>query len=392
MFRCSIVCGLWDLVDFGEEDGLDRIRATGATGVTVVVTSGPTAVLRSTSTCQPRIFRSRGGFFFQPQETCYANSRVKPILSTWLRGRNPLETVAPACTVRGLELRLRISAFGVGRVAKRHPECASKTVFGDFAPLTLCPAHPDVRALLTATVADLSENYAPAGVEIADLRYHSGASSDIGLEIGFDPSEAVFGLLGVCFSEASRQHAAETGIDAAAAARVVQDRLEEALAGRTASGDSLDNLRKRHEALDRYLGSQTRALDALMEQAAGAAGRPIRLVWPPAPAGQILPSARGQQCTAGLVIGQSGLGNGESDNGLAANRLAKPDHGAAGPTELEIDLGDVSPDETHRLVTTVKQAADEGIEGISFAHLGLLNEAGFTAIRQAVRYAARSAT
>jgi hypothetical protein len=392
MFRSSIICGLWDLVDFGQEEGLDRIRATGVTGVTVVVTSGPAAILRSGPACPPRIFRTRGGFFFQPQDSSYANSRIKPIVSTWLRGRNPLEAVARACTARGLELRLRISAFGVGRIAQRHPECAGKTVFGDIAPLALCPAHSDVRALLTATVADLSANYAPAAVEIDDLRYHSGAWGENGLEIGFEPDESILALLSVCFSEASRQQAAEEGIDAAAAARVVEEQLDEALAGRAAKTDLPDKQRERNEALRRYLDLQVVTLDRLIEQIADTAGGPIRLVWPPAPDRQILPSARGRQVATSLVIEQTGFDEGDAGDSFSPSWSAMQHLAPVGSLELEVDLGDVSPDETHRLVSAVKQAADRGIGGISFAHLGVLNEAGFTAIRQAVRYAVRSTT
>ena len=164
MFRSYIVSHLADLVDAGVEECLDRVQGVGASGVSVAVTSGALGELRSAAQATPRVFRSRGGFFFQPNDEYYGDTRLKPIVSTWLKGRNPLEKVVDACRRRGLELRRRLSAFEVGRIARRYPEAAAQTVFGDPAPTTLCPASPDVRALLRATVDDLSKAHAPTAI------------------------------------------------------------------------------------------------------------------------------------------------------------------------------------------------------------------------------------
>jgi hypothetical protein len=385
MFRSAIVCCPWDLTDLGLEKSLDRVQALGATSVTVPATCPPACQLRAHPGIQPRIFRTRGGFFFHPDESRYENTRIRPITSSWLKGRDPLSEVAAGCRKRKLELRLRFSAFEVGRIGPRYADCRAKTVFGDMAADTLCPANADVRALLLSAVADATQRYAPAAVEITDIRHHSGTVSATRLKAGIDLGPTGTSLLALCFCESSRQWAWERGVDTAAAASSAHRHLDSILANGHHRAKDWPTLLKADEILNSYVGCQTAALDTLVDRLVAETPIPVVLVLPPERTGRIVPTEPALR-GAGGVIAPAPL----PIEGILAEMLTRPAPDSVF-TELEFEAADVAANTPDQLVSTVKRATEAGIRGVGFSNLGIMSEPSFTAIKQAVRYATRSA-
>lgn len=387
MFETYVVSHLADLIDSGLDESLDALQGVGATGVTLTVSGPGRTHLRCRAQCNPRILRSRGGYYYQPDPDFYAETHLKPVVASWVRQRAPLDRAVAACRQRDLKLRLRLSAFEVGRIGEKHPDAAAKSVFGDVAAETLCPANPDVRALLRGTIRELCERFAPDALELTDLRYHSGALGHRGLAIGFDPGEGFLGILGVCFSESSRQAAAERDIDTEAAARWAQVALDKVLSTGRPLEDSLNELLRDAEIPRRYVLCQQDTLDALLNGLIRGATREVHLVLPGDGGDGVTPTIASVKNAAGIIL--------EAD-------LESPEDAEANVDELRRRLGDrmgvmldmdVAGDlgtDGPELVATVKAAADHGASGVSFSEWGLMPSARLAALKQGIRYAVRS--
>jgi len=387
MFESYIVSHLVDLVDADLDESLDAILGVGATGVTLIVTSSARTHLRCNPKSEPRILRSRGGYFFQPDAEFYAESHVKPVADSWVRGRQTLEKTIAACRQRGLKIRLRISALEVGRVAEKHPEAAGKSPFGDAAAETLCPANPDVRALIRGTMRNLTERYQPDALELTDLRYHSGALGHRGLAIGFDPGIGFLATLSLCFSESSRLAAAERDIDSEAAARWARVTLDRVLSSGRALTDPLADLLRDEEIPRGYLQCMQDTLDALLVGLAKGAGAPVHLVLPGDGDDGVTPSKVSVKAAAGAVLETDFEDPAEIEESLTEVRRR---FGDRLQLTLDMDASGELGEDGPELVAAVKAAADQGISAVSFSEWGLMPAGRLKALKQAIRYAGRA--
>ena len=208
MFQVNLWCYLWDLVDEGIDQVLDRLKGeAGATGISVATCYHSIDQLRCHPGVSPRTFRSAGGAQFQPDASSYEGTRIRPVVATWLGKRNPLAALADACQKRGLKLRgwtvCCHSSLGVAR----HPTCAVKDVFGDPNPTWLCPVNPDVREYLRAMVDDLTRNYAFDAIELERPSFDANPHAHAHHKIGFELGDVGRWLYHLCFCESCRQAA-----------------------------------------------------------------------------------------------------------------------------------------------------------------------------------------
>lgn len=389
MFETFVVSHLADLCDSGLDESLDAIQGLGAGGVTLIVTSPPLARLRCAAAADPRVLRSRGGYFFQPDAAHYADTHLAPVVSSWVRQRQPLTRAVAACRQRGLAVRLRISAFEVGRIAGKHPEAAAKTVYGDVASDTLCPASAAVRALLRGTIRDLAERFAPDAIELSDLRYHSGALGAGGLAIGFDPGPGFLALISLCFSEASRQAAAERDIDTEAAARWVKVTLDRALNSGEPLMESLGGLLRDAEIPRGYMQCQQDTLDTLLVGLMRSTPVGLHLVLPGDDEDGVVPSSASVKAAAGVVL-EADIESSE-DVALDLSELRRR-FGDGVRITLDLDAAGELGAIPQGLVSSVKAAVDQRAAAVSFSEWGIMPSTRLAAIKQAVRYAVRSSS
>lgn len=395
VFTPIMLANLWDLVDGGVDRTLDAIQSLGAAEISVAVAAGPITQLRLDTECAQRVFCDPGGLFFKPDPAHYDDARVKPISSPWLRQRNPLDQIAEAADKRGLPLRLRIGAFAIGQLVHRHPEIASKSVYGDASAGRLCPAHPDVRALLRCVVSDLSERYVPAAIELDDFEFRSGLSRQISAansgEVGASHRGAGFDQLAeICFAEAARQWAIEHGADPASASRWVKVQLENAIQQNALIDRSLEKLLADAPLTRDYLAAQALALDTLLENLVQQAGAtPLVLVSHPNHSFGAQPTQRGIETVAqNTFVADPAPMDGAIDR--IARTVASISRDSTNKATVQIAVEQCCARSPQELVRVTRRIADAGLNGVTLCHWSAMGEQTRHAARQAIRYTTRT--
>ena len=398
MFNVFMVCHLWDLLEEGVDATLDRVQGElGLTGITVPVVCPPMTLLRCRPDPAPRVFRTRGGVFFPPQENCYAATRCKPVPSTWIKGRNPLAKAAETCRKRDLAFRVSICTSLAGRIIDRHPEAAAKTAHGDAFADRLCLVNPDVQALIVGLCNDLAANYDPEAIELTE--FHTGriAPGSLGYDEPFDLGPGGRSLLALCFCESCRQLGGDGQTSPDAAVRSAQVRLTQIMdTGRSLALSPADLLAE-DPAIRAHADRQWHALANLAKTAATEAERDIIVrhcentivtrngVHPLAPNGGhncVMPLAywlRQPDDTAIARVAETAL------------RQAAPGWRyelvmGAGPGPLAAD----TPGSAPALVRALSTAADAGVTHVTLESYGQLPGASLTAVKQAIRFARRT--
>ena len=231
MFDVRMICYPWDLEDEGVDEVLNRLQGElGVVGVSVFAAGAPACQVRRRPETDPRVFETRGGLFFQPNDSHYVNTRCKPLAAEWLKARNPLAKISEVCRRRDIRFRVLIDTRRMGRFAARFPTLAVKSVFDDVSPERMCFGNSEVRELLRGVIGDLKAQFDPSAVE---LRYlDRPGDGDVGERSGTARllGEAGRSLLGVCFCESCRRGALDGRVDVEAAHGEARALLGRALA------------------------------------------------------------------------------------------------------------------------------------------------------------------
>ncbi|MEE9293353.1 MAG: hypothetical protein V3W34_00095 [Phycisphaerae bacterium] len=390
MFDVNVLCYPWDLEDEGVENVLDCVQGElGVDGITVLVAGRPLTQLRRRRQVAPRVFRTRGGLFFQPDQSKYRSTRLKPVVSGWLKARNPLATIAHACRKRDIQLRAVLHTRRIGRLAARFTSCATKSPFGDHSPGLICQHNPDVAEFLRALVNDLSENYPLAAIVLRDL----GRPFDTDLLDVLEPAPALGSagreLLAVCFCESCIQAAGAAGIDTDAVVEFVQRTMSQAIEAGHPLADTLNEQLSKSQPLEDYIRNRSAAHGAFVETLPGRA-----------------------TCELALHMTTDGIFAASENSGLSprwdmlvveAGPPASPEGGgilrfidgwnhAAAQFRVEAQIpgyDPAAPDGT-TLVKALDHLARSRFSGVILDHYGIMAHPEFTAAKQAIRYATRT--
>ncbi len=384
MFTTGILADIWNVVDFGIEESLDLIQSVGAQSISLRVTSSRVSQLRAGEIDGPRIFRSDGGYFFQPDKAKYANTRIKPVVASWLKSRDPLEKITEFCKKRDLELRLRISTLEFPVLASRYPEGACKSIYGDISPDYLSASNSDVVELLRATANDLSNRCDPTGIELEGARFNSGALNIE--EFEFDGGNGFYDLMALSFDESAKQSAIARSIDIDALTRWVSVTLDDVFVKGNDMGAMMSHLIEDSPLLGGYVESQEDEMTKVVTQVANAAGCPISIVLERDPWWGFYPQL---DCAAlaheGGVIAISYVSFEEDEF-----RLREPDGTEdVQPAHLVRQFGTVQ-DTPERIISDTKRYADAGVGGVILSTFGLVLPPYYETIRKAFRFASRS--
>ncbi len=366
----------WDVADETLGPRLDRLAGeVGVTGLSVWAASPPVVALRAREVT-PRVFQSRGGVFFQPGDRHYAGLRAQPIVSTWLRAGDPLKQVAQACASRTLELRTVVSGSAMGRLAERYPELSCRNLFGAESQQRTCLGNAEVQGLLLATCADLSTQFSPSAMVLADFAIGwSDARSDAfrcGPVLG--PVEHL--LLVTCFCGACVRSAEEAGIDAPGARRTAMRQLQTTLEQGTVEAKPSDEWLSGEPVLASYRRRQVQVLNSLLRRLADACRCPIVLDMTPEATGLASP----ESAVAATVITpierseQLGLA---VKTGAPRNEIRLPAWWA---------MGSRGP----QLVGLLPEAARLGIAAVTIDDYGAVPDATLNTLKQAVRFTRRT--
>lgn len=376
MIRSYIAAYPWDVLDEGIDAVLDQCQgALGVTGLSLSV-SCPAALGLRRRVSTSRIFRTRGGLFFHPDEEHFAGTRCKPLTSGWLKSKDPLTKTKEACDARGLELRCVVSASRTGRLAARHPEMACKNVFGDPSHEAICLCNPDVEAYLCALLGDLGAHHAPAAIVLTDfcIAWSEANAPEL---VAPSLTDAGKSLLATCFCESCHQLADQADVDVASAKRSVEVILRKSFDSHQADERSLESLLADDPPLEDYSRWRGALLCDLLARMEGVC--PCDVVVQ----SSLLPGQREQYDAlrdSSATIADPVL--------RLAEELLNPQ--GEGLRELVLPVEVVNGADSAALVRAFAQAAEGGYAAIGVEHYGQLSDEAFTAIRQAVRFARRS--
>jgi hypothetical protein len=381
MLRALMTAYPWDLIDEGPRAVLDRLHGeVGITGLSLWVAAPPITQFRVRSVV-PRVFRTRGGLFFHPSEEPYAGTRCKPVMSGSYKGRDPLARILESSAEYELELRALVSAARTGRLAQRHPEMACKNVFGIPSHHGVCLMNPDVQSYLCALVADLSTRYDLAGVTLADFSstWDEAFGPDLQVAVPLDDTDRF--LLGICFCESCHQKARAAGVDASAAARTVRVLLEERLMGEQPVDAAPAALLAAHEPLGAYFHWRTSELADLLRQAKEACRCELLLNRRLADSGseQLEPLDLSIPDAVVFRLGSPEQLPPAMIPDVIRSELALSESWATGPHDAA-------------LVSTLTEASRRGFAGVEMYNYGLMTDSALTLIKQAIRFARRTAT
>lgn len=371
----------WDLLDEGVDDVVDYLHGELGVEGLAVWAAGPACNQLRVRPVEPRLIQSDGGFLFRPSEEAYGATRCKPIVSSMVKSRCPLEEIATACDNGGLRLRLLITAAKIGRMAKRQGEMACVNLYGAKSSDDLCLANPDVQALLVALVADLAGRYSPDSISIRDLaiRWDGALPADMGAMI--EDHSPVRRLLSLCFCESCQQRASEQGVDVGQVRRLTSVFIDQAF--RKGAGWARDEFANTIEKAEfvAYLRWRESELGTLLERIDSACGCPT-LVECDHPAGSAgfgfhrLPAG-----SKGVAVKLATIDESNPLRGLPDNSRRK---------EITLSAGLLNDCAESEVVKFVAQAAENGCTGVRFDGFSCLTESALSSVRQAVRYARRT--
>lgn len=395
----------WDLVHDAVADALDFLQGeVGMTGVTVRAAGGPLVQWQRRGD-ETRIFRTRGGLYFPPDPQHYADTRCKPVVSDWVKKRDPLARLGEACAARGLRLRAAVSATRVGRMALRHPAMAVKNALAAQSESALCIHNPDVQAFLCAMLADLAARPGVAGIVLRDLSSRWVEAESDGLATPFELTPTDRALLGLCFCESCVQQAGAE-VDAAAARRSVQNYLQ-----RRAAGSMEEAVLRRAVSDDpvllRYLAWQSETAAALLHRLADSTSLGLRVLFDSAHTamGRAFQPSEGPACQpvdAWLNPMTVRRSNALQASGYptplpaaivpiaAWTELPAESLGSPPPPEVELTTSLLRSSSAPNVVAGMQRLAAVGVHAVSIANYASLPATAWTALKQGIRYARRA--
>ncbi len=390
MARFFFSCNPWDLADEGYERALGRLAGEiGVEAVAVDAVTDEVTGFRPRTVQGPKKIHVESGAHFQPSEACYANSRIRPVASPWIKSRNPLSAIAKAAEANGLSLRVGVDCCCNRSLAQRYPWAARVDLYGDADRQWLCPSHPDVREYLASLIEDLSKHYP---VETVEVRHaHFGWLQDTGW-LGLRTAVGVVDslLLTWCFCSACRQRGVEAGVDMEAARRSAVGLMERRLANEGPRFATLDELLTGDAALAACFKLRKETVTSLVrmirERTRARFVVPASPEWmKPAWYSGADPSELGRLGDAFLVDWHRG-----GLKGRAAEEASVP---LGEPSRVDVAMyctpgrcGDGPA-----LVSAVHEASTAGHGRIGFYDYGQSPEMALDWVRQAIRYARREA-
>ncbi|UCF32278.1 MAG: hypothetical protein JSV78_08065 [Phycisphaerales bacterium] len=368
-----------DLLDEDLALALDRLHGEiGVNGLAVWAAAPESAWIRGRG-INPRLLRSRGGLFFLPDESRYHLTRLKPVTSERLKSRDVFSQITDGCDQRGLKVRALVSASRAGRLPGKYPAMTCKNALGDDSQVSLCLAHPDVQAYLTALVTDLTSERSLAGVILADFEIFWAEADDP--RIAADLNIGVGGrrLLGLCFCESCRQGATLAGVDVDKAIDTVRLALDRWFPARTPVSADGQALLEVQPALAAFLRFQDETLMRLKSRLREASSHTLFLL-------------EGEPGTpwATSTFADPAVRPIRSLDTVNLNELERQGVTAPEQSELCVTTQALRHATSADLVSFFQKATEWGVSAILVDGYGKLAERDLNALRQAIRFARRS--
>ncbi len=376
MFDSFVEVFPWDLHDGDIERVLDHLQGElGIEALVIPVLVPPLTQLRLRE-ISPRVFRTRGGAFFHPDEDRYHATRCKVSVSSWLKQKHPFENTLRVCTERGIRVYGAVSLMRYPRVARRHPEFAVRNAIGDSSTTFLCPFHADVESFGAAVMADVSSRVGVTGIHLfdPDSCTHHGDGWDSFAGQRLEPF--VRFCLSLCFCESCFQRAHGTGFDLEKARKMVCTLINDAI--HSAVNDSSDWQARvvSHEALMQLLQWRALGLASVLSRLVEASNVDVWLDRGGIDAEYVSGISQWPD-VCGVV---ANIGSIKELNALDATQRGKLCMRVGG----EVDGTD--------LVKLLQQASSTGVSSALIGNYGVMPSSREDFLRQAVRFSRRTSS
>ena len=222
---------LWDLLDDGIDEAVPRLRDAGLDGVSVATAYHTFQQLRPHRPGPKLLTAERAAVYFQPDQSLYADTVIRPHVAALAQGANPLEHLARASRDAGLDLISWTVCLHNTFLAHQFPDCAQQTAYGDSLGWHLCPGSPDVRTYVVALARDLAVNYGCRRIELESCNFGGYGHAHHHVKDGVDLGSGGRYLFSLSFSPGCVQRAHELGIDVEGLRTWVRDQLDPVFAG-----------------------------------------------------------------------------------------------------------------------------------------------------------------
>lgn len=215
---------LWDLLDEGYGEVLQRLREHGLTSVSLATAYHAGKFLAPHNPRRKVVFLEDGTVMFRPQASLYG--RLSPRVNSLVSAGHDLREARRETERKGLQLRSWIVCCHNTPLGTAYPDVVTRTAFDDPLYHNLCPANEDVRQYLGSLVGDV----AAQGVDLIELEalQFQGYSHGFHHEReGLALTAATRFLLGLCFCTSCRRRAQDAHLDLLPLQQFTRTTLEE---------------------------------------------------------------------------------------------------------------------------------------------------------------------
>ncbi len=204
----------WDLDDEGIERALDVIQKdAGLNGVSLTPAYHISTYFLPHNPRRKIYYGEDGMILFQPDESRWAKTKLRPRVSHLVQNRDWLPRMAEAIKKRGLHLTAWTVYFYNHHLARTFPEVSKQDALGNRYPSLICPANPEARAYALALTDDIMRQLRPDSMYIESLSYLHFGYGFMNPKIFSPIAPRHEFLLGLCFCEHCVKAAAR-GLDA----------------------------------------------------------------------------------------------------------------------------------------------------------------------------------
>lgn len=219
----------WDLHDEGYEPVLQNLKSeVGLNAINLASAYHTFDMLRPHLSSNNTLQVSQAAIYFQPKESLYG--KIKPHISPLMGNENWWGETANTAASIGLKLNSWTVFFHNSYQAQQHPDCAEVRCTGDISTSALCPANPEVRAFAIALSRDLVENYNISLLECETLAYSGWGHLHHHAKHGVNLGAGGRYLFSLCFCDACKQRASDSGLDIAQLRESVTNKVRTAFA------------------------------------------------------------------------------------------------------------------------------------------------------------------
>lgn len=355
---------------------LDQLR--GEVGVTGLAVWGATAQQRyfRVREAVPRLIRCEGGLLF---ETSLRRGKCRPPAGT-MGAKSALPAVATACARHDLALRLLLSTASMGGLAQYYPEFATRSAFDDASQLSVCLLNPAVQECIAGIACEIPLQFGVRQIVLHDFQVGWFEASDCGIRWPSPLGDVERSMLGTCFCPSCAKAAEEAGVDAEAARRSVQNLVQRSLAQATSFGGTQAGFLAEQTALAAFRTAQREQLNAFLRKIVEDSRT------------EVLVARSGAEATLEAAPWDARIPAGVITDLTTLTQLPNSILPQARRNEVALPAATLLGSRAEEFIAAMSRLGEWGYAGVQIDDYSALPDSAWVTLKQAIRFARRSAT